>query len=90
MSLARGIGTATEQPGGDVLFPMKDGLLRIRCRVTADALYRLTGGRFRTLKRAFESVRLRIENIASTKYESGFVEEDGTVTIRPVDVVGGG
>jgi hypothetical protein len=29
MSLERGIGTATEQVGGDVLFLMNDGWLRI-------------------------------------------------------------
>jgi hypothetical protein len=36
--------------------------------------------------RAFESVRLHVEGIASRKYDVGFVEEDGTVTIRPADL----
>ena len=86
MSLERGIGTTTEQPGGDVLFPMDDGWHRIPCRVTAEALHRLAGARFSTAKRAFDSVRLQVESIASGKYDSGFVEEDGTVTIRPADL----
>ena len=68
---------------------MNDGSLRVWCRVTAEALYHLAGERFRTPRRAFEAVRLRIEHIASTKYTKGFVEKDGGVTIKPVDVAGG-
>jgi len=89
MSLERGIGSPAEQPGGDVLFPMNDGSLRILCRVTDEALYRLAGARFPTAKRAFDAVRLRIEHIASSKYANGLVEMDGGVTIRLLDVGNG-
>jgi uncharacterized protein DUF1488 len=86
MSLDRGIGIPTEQAGGDILFPMNDGALRILCRVTGEALNRLAGARFPTARRSFDAVRLRIEHIASSKYDNGSVEIDGGVTIRPVDV----
>jgi Protein of unknown function (DUF1488) len=87
MPLERGIGSATEEPNGDVLFPMNDGSRRITCRVTAEALYLLTAaGRYRRLTRAFDSVRLHIEIIASAKYDDGFVEEDGSITVRQADV----
>ena len=87
MSLERGIGSPTEQSGGDVLFPMNDGSLRILCRVTGEALYRIAGVRFPTARRAFDAVRLRIEHIAAAKYDGGFVEADGTVIVRPSDFV---
>jgi hypothetical protein len=63
--------------------------LRVLCRVTAAALYRLAGARFPTAKRAFDALRVRVEHIASNKYAKGLVEKDGGVTIRPVDVGGG-
>jgi hypothetical protein len=56
------------------------------CRVTGEALFRLTGSRFHTASRVFDSVHLHIENIASTKYDGGFVEEDGTVTVGAADL----
>jgi hypothetical protein len=54
--------------------------------VTAEALYRLTGGRIRRSRRAFEFVRLHVESIASRKYDGGFVEADGSITITPADL----
>jgi len=65
---------------------MNDGPRRITCRVPAEALYHLTAGRYRRPTRAFDSVRLHIEIIASAKYDDGFVEEDGSIIVRPADV----
>jgi len=65
---------------------MNDGPRRVSCRVTADALYHLTAGRYRTAISAFDTVRLHIEIIASAKYDSRIVEEDGTITVRPADL----
>jgi hypothetical protein len=85
MTLERGIGAAIEQRNGDVLFPMNDGLGLVPCRVTAEALYDLTGGRYHTPTSGFESVRLQIEMVASAKYDAGIVDEYGCVTVSPAD-----
>jgi Protein of unknown function (DUF1488) len=89
MLIERGIGDVIEQSGGDILFPMNDGWQRVPCTVTAEALDHLTNGRFRTPRSAFDSVRLRIESIASTKYHKGFLEEDGSVSVKRGDLGSG-
>jgi Protein of unknown function (DUF1488) len=85
MALERGIGGAIEQHSGDVLFPMNDGSRLIPCRVTSEALFHLTGGSYRTPTRAFDSVRLHVEIIASAKCDNGLVEEDDCITVRLAD-----
>ncbi len=86
MVLEQDIGSAVEQPTGDVLFSIRDGSRLVPCRVTAEALLHLTGGSYRTATLAFDAVRLPIEIVASTKYACGLVDDDGSVTVWPADL----
>lgn len=90
MSLERAIGDPVEQPGGDVSFRMHNGTDFVACRVTADALWQLSGGRYRTSLQAFEALRSHIELVASEKYDAGHLNEDGGVTIKATDLTADG
>ena len=72
-----------------VRFTMKDGSRAITVLVSNPALVNIeitpTDRYFQT----FKLYRQSFERIASTKYENGFVEPDGTVCIQAMDVPAG-
>jgi Protein of unknown function (DUF1488) len=84
--LDRAIGEPVEHPDGSVQFRMFGSAGFVPCRVTADALRQLSGERYRTPLQAFEAMRGHLELIASEKYDSGHIDDDGGITIKQTDV----
>jgi hypothetical protein len=60
-----------------VRFVVDHRLGPIRRRVTAKALWQLTGSRYRLPLLAFGVLRGRLERIASAKYDVGLIDHDG-------------
>jgi hypothetical protein len=87
MPLDRVTSEPVEGPSG-VRFAMRHGSGLIPCRVTAEALWHLTGGRYRLPLEAFAALRPEIEFLASEKYDVGLLDADGGVTINFADVAG--
>ncbi len=84
MPLERGIGHPL-QPNGVVLFAMNDGSHLVPCAITAAALKELAGPEVIDLCGAFELYRTKIEEAASNKYDNGFADPDGGITLLPSD-----
>jgi hypothetical protein len=87
--------TTTGEPGhhdfstDNVYFFMKNGSARIRCAVTLQALEKLTPKLKRgvsTQVECFNANRVRIEGVASTRFDMGYIESDGTVLIKADDL----
>jgi hypothetical protein len=67
---------------------MRHGSGLISCRVTVEALWHLTGGRYSLLLEAFAALRPEIGFIGSEKYDAGLLDPDRGVTINFADVAG--
>ena len=80
------VAQAAAVDGNAVRFAMKDGSKLVIVLVSSPALEKSEiaddHGHFYT----FKLNRKKFERIASTKYESGIVEPDGTVCIRAMDM----
>jgi Protein of unknown function (DUF1488) len=72
-----------------VRFTMKDGSRPITVLVSNPALVNIEIAPTDRYFQTFKLYRQSFERIASTKYEKGFIEPDGTVCIRAVDVPAG-
>jgi hypothetical protein len=75
---------------GAVRFAMKDGSKLVTVLVSSLALENSEIAEDHGYFCTFKLNRKSFERIASTKYENGFVEPDGTVLIRGMDVPSGG
>jgi hypothetical protein len=71
-----------------VRFAMKDGSKTVNVLVSSPALedIEIPFAADDAYFRAFKQYRKRFERIASNKYDKGYVEADGTVCIRAMDV----
>jgi Protein of unknown function (DUF1488) len=69
-----------------VCFTMKDGSKAIAVLVSNPALVNIEIAPTDRYFETFKLYRQSFERIASSKYENGFVEPDGTVCIRAMDV----
>jgi hypothetical protein len=87
MHLDRANIDPVEDENGSIIFKMSSHQGLISCRAAAEALLKLTGGRYRTLLEAFGAVRSQLEPAASRKYDSGHLHPDGGITIRSDDVI---
>ena len=80
------VAQAAAEDGNAVRFAMKDGSKLVTVLVSIPALEKSEiaddHGHFYT----FKLNRKKFERIASTKYENGIVEPDGTVCIRAMDM----
>ena len=80
------VAQAAAVDGNTVRFAMKDGSKLVIVLVSSPALEKSEiaddHGHFYT----FKLNRKKFERIASTKYENGIVEPDGTVCIRAMDM----
>ena len=74
---------------GAVRFVMKDGSKLVTVLVSSLALANSEIAEDHGYFCTFKLNRKSFERIASTKYENGFVEPDGTVCIRGMDVPSG-
>ena len=72
-----------------VRFTMKDGCRPISVLVSNPALVDIEIAPTDRYFQTFKLYRQSFERIASTMYENGFVEPDGTVWIRATDVPAG-
>ena len=72
-----------------VRFTMKDGSRAITVLVSNPALVNIEIAPTDRYFQTFKLYRQSFERIASTKYEKGFVELDGTVCIQAMDVPAG-
>ena len=81
MSAKRAIKEVLEELDGNVRFTLKHHSGWIRCRVTAEALQHLTGGRYRSVE-AFGAVRGQLQRTALAKYDAGHLDHDGGVTVQ--------
>jgi hypothetical protein len=73
----------------NVYFFMKNGNARVRCAVTLEALEKLNPKLKRgasTQVDCFNANRVRIEGVASTRFDMGYIESDGTVLIKAGDL----
>lgn len=86
MSPERAISEPVEQPDGSVRFAVEHRSELIRCRVTAEALWHLTGGRYRLPLQAFGALQSQLERVASAKYDTGLLDHDGGVSIDFADI----
>lgn len=82
-------GDCSYDPDHNVItFPARRGGEPVLCRLSIDALHDqvgLEGGDAHALLLAFNEARDAAEEIAIHKYESGLIEPDGSVLIRPAD-----
>jgi hypothetical protein len=69
-----------------VRFAMKDGSKKVTVLVSSHALENVEIAEDHGYFCTFKLNRKTFERIASTKYENGFVEPDGTVCIRALDM----
>jgi Protein of unknown function (DUF1488) len=77
---------AADSSLGAVRFVMKDGSKKVTVLVSSPALENVEIADDHGYFCTFKLNRKSFEQIASTKYENGFVEPDGTVCIRAVDM----
>ncbi len=83
-------GTLEEDRGG-VLFPMDSGTFTVRVFVSRHALEDIDQtGQVEAQIERFDEYRTQFEQIASDKYDKGFVEGNGIVYIRGRDLPGRG
>jgi hypothetical protein len=83
--------TTTGKPGyydfrtDNVYFFMKNGSARVRCAVTLQALEKFNPKLTRWLD-CFNANRVHIEHVASTRFDMGYIESDGTVLMKADDL----
>jgi hypothetical protein len=87
MHLDRANIDPVEDENGSIIFKMSSHQGLVSCRTAAEALLKLTGGRYRTLLEAFGAVRSQLELAASRKYDFGHLDPDGGITIRSDDLI---